>query len=390
MTCCRCQNCCCVKKKRPCTNCLPDHLGKCTNSDPKPRSSNIPDVPAVSRVEADHTNVCHSHHGDTSSTTGSSHPGPSPATDRDGFTQSTVIPELPAFTPMALPRFTWGELDSETFTQRLNHAYSTVVHWRRNIFSIPSGNAGAGFVTELSRLFCAYAVGSALESVALKAAMTMCALLLQKPSHSSKAKDHVACLERRMATWKAGDLNELLEEGLTIQRRLLTAKAKQCCEDERVWRAFVSEMSKGNTRAALRSLSKENKGSVLHLADSVPAANGEYTSVLDILRSKHPVGSMPSEVAMVEGAQNPPMIHPVIFDSIQGKTIHSAALCTGGAAGPSGIDAWRWRRLCCSFKSASDDLCHSLALLTQRLCKELVDPDGLAPLMACRLVALSC
>ena len=109
---------------------------------------------------------------------------------------------------MALPRFTWGELDSETFTQRLNHAYSTVVHWRWNIFSIPSGN----------RLFCAYAVGSALESVALKAAMTMCALLLQKPSRSSKAKDHVACLERRMATCKAEDLNELLEEGLTIQR----------------------------------------------------------------------------------------------------------------------------------------------------------------------------
>jgi len=129
----------------------------------------------------------------------------------------------------------------------------------------------------------------------------------------------------------------------------------------------VSEMSKGNTRAALRSLSKENKGSVLHLADSVPAGNGEYTSVLDTLRSNHPVGSMPSEVAMVEGAQNPPMIHPVIFDSIKGKTIHSAALRTGGAAGPSGIDAQGWRRLCCSFKSASDDFCHSLALLTQRL-----------------------
>ena len=206
---------------------------------------------------------------------------------------------------MALPRFTWGELDSETFTQRLSHAYSTVVHWRRNIFSIPSGNAGTAFVTELSRLFCAYAVGSALESVALKAAMTMCALLLQKPSRSSKAKDHVACLERRMATCKAEDLNELLEEGLTIQRGLLTAKPKQCCEDEKVQRAFMSEMSKGNTRAALHSLSKENKG--LHLADSVPAANGEYTSVLDILRSKHPVGSMPSEVAMVEGAQNPPL-----------------------------------------------------------------------------------
>ena len=90
----------------------------------------------------------------------------------------------------------------------------------------------------------------------------------------------------------------------------------------------------------------------------------------------------------MEGAHNPPTVHPVIFDSIQAKTIRSAALHTNGAAGPSGIDARGWRRLCCSFKSASDDLCHSLALLTRRLCKEFVDPDGIAALMACRLIAL--
>ena len=59
-----------------------------------------------------------------------------------------------------------------------------------------------------------------------------------------------------------------------------------------------------------------------------------------------------------------------------------------GEAGPSGIDARGWRRLCTSFKSASDDLCHSLALLTRHLCKEFVDPEALAPLMSCRLIAL--
>ena len=66
---------------------------------------------------------------------------------------------------------------SRYVTQRLDHAYSVVVHWRRNVFAVPSGKAGTGFVSELSRLFLAYAEGSALESIALKAAMTMCALL---------------------------------------------------------------------------------------------------------------------------------------------------------------------------------------------------------------------
>ncbi len=45
--------------------------------------------------------------------------------------------------PMAEPQFIWGEID------QLNKAYSEVVHWKRNIFSVPSGKAGK---SELSRL----------------------------------------------------------------------------------------------------------------------------------------------------------------------------------------------------------------------------------------------
>ena len=153
--------------------------------------------------------------------------------DRGTCVQVNGIPDLPEFTPMAPSRFVWGDLDSETFTVRLNRAYSTVVHSRQNIFAIPSGNAGTTFVNELSRPFHAYAVGSTLESIALKAALTMCALLLQKPSRSSKSKDHVACLVRRMASWKAGDIDDLLEEGSTIQHRLTLPKLKQSNEDEK-------------------------------------------------------------------------------------------------------------------------------------------------------------
>ena len=50
------------------------------------------------------------------------------------------------------------------------------------------------------------------------------------------------------------------------------------------------------------------------------------------------------------------------------------------------IDAHCWRRLCTSFKSASDDLCYSLALLARRLYTSFVDPKGLSSLLACRLI----
>ena len=73
---------------------------------------------------------------------------------------------------------------------------------------------------------------------------------------------------------------------------------------------------------------------------------------------------------------------------IDAASIRTAALRTDGAAGSSGTDARDWRSICTSFHSASNDLCHSLALLARRLCTVHVDPQGLAPLMACRLIAL--
>lgn len=56
--------------------------------------------------------------------------------------------------------------------------------------------------------------------------------------------------------------------------------------------------------------------------------------------------------------------------------------------GPSGLDAYTWRRQCTSFNSASNALCHSLALADRRLCTNLIDPRCIAPLLACCLIAL--
>ncbi len=52
-----------------------------------------------------------------------------------------------------------------------------------------------------------------METIALKAPTLMPILLLKKPSPKSKARDHSACLERRLKTWLDGDLQDLLREG---------------------------------------------------------------------------------------------------------------------------------------------------------------------------------
>ena len=44
--------------------------------------------------------------------------------------------------------------------------------------------------------------------------------------------------------------------------------------------------------------------------------------------------------------------------------------------------------MCTSFKKASVELCSSVAVVARRICSTLVDPVGLSPLIACRLIAL--
>ena len=120
----------------------------------------------------------------------------------------------------------WGEIDSATMSQQLTAAYGETVHWRRNIFLVPSGASGKDFVGEMARLFQAFADGSAMESIALTAAMAMPALLLQRPHSKSKAKEHRDCLNRRMNAWKEGDIEGLLREGRAIQSQFTSEEKK--------------------------------------------------------------------------------------------------------------------------------------------------------------------
>ena len=105
-----------------------------------------------------------------------------------------------------------------------------------------------------------------------------------------------------------------------------------------------------------------------------------------MLNSKHPLGQHLNPSFILPSA--PQEVHPVIFESVDAGAIRSAALRTSGSAGPSGLDAKEWRRLCTAFKGASSNLCNSMALLAKRLSTTYIDPECISPLLACRLIAL--
>ena len=60
-----------------------------------------------------------------------------------------------------------------------------------------------------------------MQPIALKAAMVLLTVGLQKPSQKSKAKDHQECLAKRLVLWKEGEIDILLREGRMIQKRLM-------------------------------------------------------------------------------------------------------------------------------------------------------------------------
>ena len=237
MPCCRCnrtgscKGCACVKAGIPCTNCLPSKLGSCVNSPHNssriqqpstefiPINAPLPTGPPASDADAasitisaistsasdadaaaasitisgggDHDGGDHDVDYCENSRPESTDLDPSSTRCTHSVTDTREsVCELPPYDATTDPHFVWGELDGETFAHSVDCCYAEIVHWRRNLFKIPSGKSGKSFVRELTRLFRAFGDNSALECVALKAAMVLPALLLQKPHARSKAKDH--------------------------------------------------------------------------------------------------------------------------------------------------------------------------------------------------------
>ena len=405
VVCCRCnrtgqcRGCACVKAGKLCSSCLPSRLGSCSNVGRRQ------DPASCETTTTTTTTTTTSTPANLSTTSTAVSPSPTPVCeavsipDSSSQNQSTSnprnessslspapMPVLPPYDPMREQDFTWGNTDSSSFCKSIKAVYEEVTHWRKNSFQVPFGNAGKSFVAELARLYKAFASGSALEPIALMATIVLPILLLQRPHRRSKAKENASCLVRRLELWKDGDLEALTSEGRAIQRRLPRVSRKDSTNEEKLARKFANLMFQGKTHAALDLLANRGKGGLLQLEQLINQDDPYSASVREVLASKHPPGQPASPEATLQGPVTE--LHPIIFDSIDARLIRSTSLRVSGAAGPSGLDAHAWRRLCTAFKTASDDLCQALADFAKRLCISLLDPRGLAPFLACRLIAL--
>ena len=210
------------------------------------------------------------------------------------------------------------------------------MQWKHNLFEVPRGKVGTLFVRELSHLIDAYSGATAMEGIALKASMVLPALVLQKPSPKSKNKDRSLQLEERLTRWAEGDVESLLHEGQTIQSRILWKRM----EVTDLARSAEKLVSRGNVRAATRLISEEADKGSLPLNKIEP----DGRSVRDHLIDKHPTGTSVDPSTISRSPANE--LHHIDFDQIDGPMVWSTIHGMSRSAGPSGLDARGWKRLC--------------------------------------------
>ena len=115
-------------------------------------------------------------------------------------------------------------------------------------------------------------------------------------------------------------------------------------ESSSIAKPFANLMSEGKVDAAMKLVSDHSvRGGIMHMGDTC-IVDGK--SVRSILRDKHPCSyAVNSEVLSSHEFD----LDRVPFDSLDAEAVRWAAVATKGAGGPSGIDAYVWRRLCTSF-----------------------------------------
>ena len=212
-----------------------------------------------------------------------------------------------------------------TFKKELNNAYEKIVHWKKNLFMLPSGADWKRYVEEVIRLMKLWIQDTLLKLISLKAVYIMPALLYQKPSESSKIKDNLQALERRIKLSDEGNIEGLLYEGITIRKKLRSDKEGMIIAKILLKLKYL--ISKGNVNRALKLLTDNMNSGILPL-------NKE---TLELLVQKHPEPREPSPDMLMQGLTR--SIHPTAYDDMDESLIMKATMLAKGGSRPSGLDA---------------------------------------------------
>ena len=199
--------------------------------------------------------------------------------------------------------------------------------------------------------------------------------MLQKPSATSKCKEHTQTLQQRIEMWNNGKIHEIWKDGQVLQKKL-TSKPQRAPED--VTRIFSRLMFEGKVGAALKFLDENSSNSILKPTEQVVRK----------LQSLHPEAAEILPESLMQGPLQ--QVSSAHFSIINEQSILKAATHTHGSGGPSLLDAKQWKRILCSnqFKSEGKDLREQMAHFAKKIATQVIDPAVLEAYCANRLIPL--
>ena len=66
-------------------------------------------------------------------------------------------------------KYKWGVYNNNEFEHNVNVGYNKILHWRKNIFLLPTGQAGKRFIEENIRLMNQWLIDLPMKEIAFKA-----------------------------------------------------------------------------------------------------------------------------------------------------------------------------------------------------------------------------
>ena len=293
------------------------------------------------------------------------------------WTCTTCIPpEMDEHEDQTRRSLKWGNLVGlEAIRKKLMEVHNQITTWKNNMFKVPGNATGKELMKELTRLVSLFNTKSCWEPVAIHFFIIFLPLMLQKPSSTSKTKDHVRYLKKRLSLWKEGNIDLLMSECEEVQSRLKLSARKQ----EDVKRGYTKLMMFGKVKQAMKLIDCENNIKGVHKMDD---------RVKKILKEKHPEAAE----AQPEVLENREVtrVEEIIFEEIDASMVQKSAKDMSGSGGPTRVDADQWKHILCSkvFGKLSIELAEEIAILARRICVEDIPHEYLQLLWDCRLVPL--
>ncbi|KAF6202375.1 hypothetical protein GE061_004774 [Apolygus lucorum] len=195
------------------------------------------------------------------------------------------------------------------------------------------------------------------------------------------AKDIRILLERRLRLWSECEWDILINEAVTLDKKLMN---RGYGNGNDISKIFHSQMARGKVKEAMRRLTEEVDTSVL---DPMKIIDDAGTTVLDDLKSKHPLPTIPDPESLhiPSGFTEIP---PLLQVQVTADIVEVVARKLHGGGGPSGSKADQWADFLLRHGRSSTHLREAVAALANRLGNEDVPWDSIRALVASRLVAL--